>query len=302
MPYKPDAPTVYLDTSTLSQIFDSAAGTPLAKESCAPLVAWLPRVAERANLVLSLVHLAEFGLMRHDIADRLVSWLDSMPIAWSLMGMSLEEWEADRALEKILSLPSTPGGPFLAELADLIGGWPEGLGPPSILTFLRISRNSPKRTMFRDGSLEAARILKDRPQNLAEDLDRRILLRKVAMGAATRAGASQSAQDAFVSLYDTEPTSFAGLRWMPRFWSRFRERALRKPDLGSKRAKDAFSGQYADVLHVRIGAFHCDVFTCDRETSEALGDTRLRLGRGRELCLEGDGEEFVGALLKTLPI
>jgi len=74
-------------------------------------------------------------------------------------------------------------------------------------------------------------------------------------------------------------------------------------EAGSKKDREALSGSFHDSLHL-VGAAYCDVFTCDKGTSESLGGFRAQIGRQCQLAVRGHAggiQGFVEALIANWP-
>ncbi len=78
---------------------------------------------------------------------------------------------------------------------------------------------------------------------------------------------------------------------------------IMRKQAGSGSESEALSGMPFDWLHL-VGAAYCDVFTCDRQVSEWLGDLRTRFGRRHQLAAKGHPggpQGFVQDLMATWP-
>lgn len=75
--------TIYLDQSTISDAFLATEGKRNSDVGYEPLQGWIARVSREANLCLSTAHLVELARFPELVmADRIIVWLDSLPIVW----------------------------------------------------------------------------------------------------------------------------------------------------------------------------------------------------------------------------
>lgn len=321
-PLKPGRKTVYLDTSTISEIADVALGTTKARPEFAPLVQWLERVAREENLVLTFAHVNELARLAPEVGDHLAEWLDRLPIVWGYMGETLEHREADHWLGVLRG--SAAGADFVPFAPSMLSAFGD-MSPqeaeewlahgPTLPNLLALARSSEKRKQWSQASLESARTLKEDAEATALagvseeersakiEEKRRIHLRTLAQEAQERAGgpASRREQDAFVERFESDPQSFRGVRAVGRITEDFSRRVRAKEDVRSKSSEREFGGTFGDGIHARLGAAYCDVFTCDEITDRALGDLRDGFGLPRQISIHRgeDAAEFVQALLAS---
>jgi hypothetical protein len=108
--------------------------------------------------------------------------------------------------------------------------------------------------------------------------------------------------DRLVELYERDPQALPLFRLAMLFNDGFVAGVMRRQP-GSAKDRDALSGSFHDGLHL-AGAAYCDVFTCDRGTSNSLGEFRAQIGRRPQLAVRGHTggvHGFVVDLMATWP-
>jgi hypothetical protein len=331
-PFDPAKPTIYLDTSTLCDAVrvHVLGGRPV-HAAYRPLMPWIDRAARDANVCLSLIHLNELARWP-DIAsaDATATWLDGLPIVWVRSRMTVERTEDERWTRLAAGVPSPGPDPFAPSMGtafDAIDGRAVSAILASkcpVLSLLKTARLMEKR--YTEAPFEAANTFRaDRAwaeqQGWSEEKKRerteqnvRTALRTRALEADRRLVArldasylgktctSGDVQDLLVDLYDGDLQALPLFRIDRLFIEGFVAAALRK-QAGSAKERDALGGSFYDNLHL-IGAAYCDVFTCDRETSNWLGSFRTQIGRAPQLTVGGHArgvEGFVADLMSTWP-
>lgn len=335
-PRDPATPTFYLDHSTLCDAFRSLSfgGTTAAPAEYRPLFPWIERVANEANLCLSIFHMAELGRWR-DIAtaDAMALWYEKLPIVWVRSMADVQDREDEHWAKIAVSVkPSEQATPFapsllaafqrldgdalsellakrepVVALLDAIRTKGQGKEVASVLGVAQA---------FRDDRAWAKKVGWSADKQREETAyKRRVDLRKRAMAAdqrlvargdleyAAKECSGGDVQDLLVKLFDDDPTSLPCFRAVQRFDEGLIAFALKKQG-GSKSERDALSGSFHDLIHVSVGAAYCDVFTCDGNVSDWLGDLRDAIGLPHQLSVgrtDSGAKGFVEALMATWP-
>jgi hypothetical protein len=335
MPAKPVSagkPTFYLDTSTLSHAFDSL--SLLSTHALAPfrpLVPWIQRVADEANLVVSHIHVSELSEWP-DVkgAEALITWLDALPLVWARFPVAVSEIEDEHWLGVALGLNPPPVQPFapsmltafretspaLLDTPTLVAAWrQEQVYPAVAKRFKEGARYRAEQLHANRASYGWPRVPKAMLKAQAAQLKARRVahLRERATAAHARLAEAdwyspsvpvEAAQDAFVQLASScefaLPMSRVGDAMSDAFTATV---ANRQP---SSRRFSATDSSYADMSHAYLGAAYCDTFTCDKTVSLWLGrgEVRRRLRLPPEVAWEGgqaDAHTFVQRLMSTWP-
>jgi hypothetical protein len=330
--YDPTKPTVYLDHSTMCDAFRAhlVGGQP-GHRAYLPLLSWIERVAQEANLCLSLIHVNELGRWDDQaMGDALAGWWDRLPIVWVHSRMTLEEREGDHWTRVVADVASPGVQPFAPSLMTAfhdidmkaVGALLASAHP--VVSLVETARLIKDR--HAEAPIEAATTFReDRAwadsQGWSEEKKHETTEYKVAVALRTCALEADrrlvegndvnyllktctggDVQDRLVDLYQREPKALPIFRLDRKFIEGFIDAAMRK-QAGSAKERSALGGSFYDNMHL-AGAAHCDVFTCDRVTSEWLGDFRTTIGRRPQLAVGRhprgvDG--FVEELMATWP-
>ena len=323
-------PTFYLDQSTLCEAFAalSLPGSRRAPHSAyRRVVPWIERIASEANFCLSIAHLLELAAWQDTAAaDGVAAWLDALPVVWMLKLDTILAEEADHWLQTALGTTPRPVQPFAPSMWRAFENWTpssiaiatEHASIPGALGLFREMNHRGGAELSKAGA-QAFRV--DRAQFAAwtsgqktERIGQKIRaeLRKIAGDAHQRFEASGDStyaalgqtwggvMDPFVEFVERTPEALPAWRVMCGFSEGFAEVAVARTP-GSKGDRE-LSSSVNDGLHAALGVY-CDVFTCDALMSRMLADTRVRLGRHRQLSAGeiGDAEAFVDALTTTWP-
>lgn len=335
---RPAKRSFYPDWSTLVYAFDGLdLNAPTEKRD---LLRLIHEVAETANLCLSFVHVLELlrGTKRDERLAR-ARWLDTLQVVWLLDQDEVLAWELDRFLRKAAgvfveptTIPSSPsllhallryGEPAdvpamildgtLSRVVEHVGASEQiraslerfaDLGP-HYNRLIFSDRKLAERDNLSDDELRAwlkaklDRLLLDQAldrnrQLVADDQNYRIL--KNGFWVAPDEDFVRSAMSLLDESRDAFPAAFV-----------FHEvimntgfRIARREHVGTKwfKSQDR-EGDVFDWAHL-IGAAYCDLFTCDRYTSECLAGIRGRLGRPKEITYRNDLSSFVQQLREAL--
>jgi hypothetical protein len=324
-------PSVYPDNSTLCDAFRAAMPGGRADRAYAPLKAWFERVALEANLCLSIHHLSELARWSdQDTADAMAAWYEALPIVWAKSTQTIEAEEGEHWTKVAAGVTSPGVNPFSA---TLLGAF-HALTPE--MTARLLGSNDQARVLLgasrQMGHDREERFMGDTAQTFRDDLawadenglttqqrqeleaqNERRALRELAREADTRLTARRDiayarkpctggqVQDLLVELFGRDPTAMPYFRVQRRLWPGFRSRAGRRAG-PSNNERAALAGALEDNLHASVGAAYCDVFTCDGEVAEWLGDLRARLGRRPQMTARahvGGANGFVRDLMAT---
>ena len=139
---------------------------------------------------------------------------------------------------------------------------------------------------------------------VAAAADKRLAQQDAAYSAKTCT--SGQVQDLLVALYEREPQAMPLFRVDRKFIdgaSALIKRGQVVNGKVSRKLRDKLKGSLCDWIHV-MGAAYCDVFTCDGEVSNWLGDIRTTLGLRPQFSARrypGGDKEFVRDLIATWP-
>jgi hypothetical protein len=326
-------PLVYLDQSTLSDAFRAHAvlgAGRAADPAYAPLLPWMEGVAQRGNLVLSMAHLSEIaGLPDRALADAIVAWFWERDFVWARDIRSVLEQEAEVWTMRALGLGDVESvRPFVASIAagfrdpshDLVGDVLSERNPlQGLMNAARQQRSLPGEddlvqmmaALRADAVAHAARSDEWREERL--NYHRRVAIRGLAHDADTGLRRRQQdgyeearerglhPQDALDQLYARDPACLPADRVMHVLLGGQAVAARRRPDTSEKERKK-LRGAGGDIAHACIGAAYCDVFTCDAEVSDWLGDLRTGFGFSRQLTVReaaGGAARFVAELVAS---
>jgi hypothetical protein len=329
--------TFYLDQSTLCDAFRAhCMGPGAADPHYRPLYPWIERVATEANLCISLTHLVELAKLTHlPTADGIAKWLDGLPLVWTRSFPRIIQQEYDVWTRIAAAVPSVAVQPFSQSLLATF----DTPTPNDVSSFLR---NAPRGLPGMLGAVRQAwannngrwgglvpgmarGVREDRAEAVARgkpdpfrreriDDNQRAKLRRLAMDAdrrltenadvayAAKAYTSNEVLDRFIEQYQNDPRSLPLQRAHGLHVESLLDGVGRRTP-GSSRDRDLLSGAMEDGMHL-VGAAYCDVFTCDRITSNALGDFRTTIGRMPQLAIggyPGGVEAFVRDLMATWP-
>lgn len=315
--YDPTKPTFYLDQSTLSYAFKG-------EGPFTALQAWVRRVAEEANLCISLAHVFELVLIEDEEKRRaMAAWLDTLHFVPCHLQFHIKPLEADYWLKKAVGIePARKVLPFVPALALTRDGfmwWGH-----SFVEMLDLGRDELRllSEKMRVESLVHVDELQD--DTHAADKRKWSKSRRQQQTAFKRRRALRLlAQEAHQRLVESDDPEYAG-RAGTSPMRHFERYVLGTPKaLPCLRVSWAFLRQYRHVVaklkpgtpgylahksglsdrtHL-LGAAYCDVFTCDGLVSTCLGDVRTKLGfRHPQITLKGKTPEaFVAALAATWP-
>lgn len=334
-PRDPARPTFYLDHSTLCDAFRAhvvGTATP-SVPAYRPLFAWITRVAEEANLCLSVFHLAELARWGdRAAADGMARWYESMPVVWVRSLADVQDAEDEHWTMRAAGvMPAEPVWVFAPSiLAAFREMSPEAAAQllsarEPLLKLLEAAREHGQRSLVQAPLQAAQAFREDRacadhhgrsPERKANEVGykMRVDLRKRAMAAdkrltvagnATYAAKTCSAgdvQDRVTDLFAAEPKAMPCYRAVQAFNEGFVAFAIGRAG-PSKKEAEALRGSFHDLVHLAVGAAYCDTFTCDARVSGWLGDLRQRLGFCRQLTVRESGgpEAFVRALMAAWP-
>lgn len=322
-------PTFYLDQSTLSDAYRSVfLNGGASQPEYRALIPWLECVASEANLCISDTHVAELASWVGLEGEAMADWLDGLPLVWVHFGHNVMDSEDEYWVK--MAAGATPSGTpsvfapsmgsiyrtmnpvqsaqFLAapKLRDLVA-----LRRQAGTEFERAFSDRMVRALYRDRAEAAGDVAKESLGRLEVARKERAELRerirtahkRLCQGDApdypVRSTDVDTVEAAALALYDTNPRSFQA------------NRALRAAIMGlgdvlpqktpGSKSFSALGSFHWDLAHLVVGAAYCDVFTCDKETSRALGSFRASLGLKPQLCI---GEfpstrDFVAALTST---
>ncbi len=315
-PFSAGKPTVYLDTSTLSDAFFSCSVESDKREpDYAPLISWIERVAGEANLVLSGNHLLELRDWKSERECRaLVTWLDGLPVVWAHSFGTVLMLEDEHWLLRAFGQDPDAVLPF----APSLGSSFDVLSPEASATFLT------QRSLW--DVVQSLGYRSSRPRNIAvgaasgyrydqqfglpaEEHDRiaewnsTAMLADRAIEASRRlaskgfrlpARSGREVAAALTSVLAAQPRALPLERVMRAFTKGFFAKSRRLEE-GSKKAGKQASTTH-DAAHL-VGAAYCDVFTCDGDVAEWLGDVRVSLGLQPQIRKKGKSKaELVQAL------
>lgn len=319
-------PTVYLDTSTLSDAFAAAAGGATASPVFAPLRPWIEHVAATSNLCVSLFHILELADLageRAGFVDELAAWLDGLSTVWLASPDRIMEAETRNWLRVTLGVASEEGG--LPYVPSMLTSFREfnfkqvvsALGEPTMQRLLREARaaggTSARRSEFLGvlGNLRTNHELyepatraeqrKEIEENIRADLRRYALdAAEYLRGELDRHTLARVHSDPEIlwTLFTTNPRALPSFRLSLAYnagvLAQFKGR---KP--GGANERKMGSG-FVDYIHATLGGAYCDVFTCDFAVDGYLGDARERLGLRRQLSVRRRGAEaFVRELMAS---
>ena len=329
----PGKPTVYLDTSAITDAF-AGAGNFRTPSPFAPLFGWIERVAREANLCLSMTHIGELSRWPdHRSATGVAAWLDELPTVWVYPSMKLEQHlEPDHWLKVAVGIASRePFSPFAPSFASSI----VFMNPAFSAEFLKSAKLAQQvdvvrqigwETFVQGGFDMTNAIRRNRQAAAAAGVNQTQLatlirrqeedeIRAYARAAHGRlieecdtdyvaTGVDEAtAQDSLVHLFRADPTALPSHRMAMAFNTAFIASAqARKP--GSNKEVDQLTGALSDRMHAVGGGVYCDVFTCDRPSSAWVSPVRRALGRLAPIVLgrhpRGDAG-FVEDLMATCP-
>lgn len=328
-------PTVYLDQSTLSDAFrvHKPGRSKPVDPAYRSLRGWVERVAHQANLCVSQIHLIELAKWNSDaaLADELCQWLDGLPVVGVYAIHRVKEAEEKAwvrraaGLSTVDVLPFAPSFPatFVEPSAQHVAAVLARSGPlsymlqlirshelhrrhanlaPNFAGALRTNRSDPR---FAGLSPAQGRALVE--QNVAQDLRRSANAAIRSLGETDdefrrRGGPSDAIHQRAMDLFDQDPRVLPLFRIETLFSQGLAEAILRRTP-GSSKDVAALSGASEDGAHL-VGAAYCDVFTCDRATSNSLGAIRTQFGRRPQLAVggyPGGVPAFVADLMATWP-
>ncbi len=330
-PHNPTLPTFYLDQSTLSDAFRSAAVSPTgASAPYRQLFAWIQEVSSQANLCLSHAHVVEMAAWSE--ADAMAAWLDSLDVVWLRSHPEVQRAE-DEYLVRLVAgsasreAPSPFAPSFLTSFGDRVtsANLSGMLSNPTIFGAVQGARQRASQgerdfmpdfhaMLRRDREMAAASGISE--QRLQDGLayNMRVALRTRAGEAHERlveradleylaTGATWgSVQDPFVERYENDPTALPVTRIVEAYTRGFeRETASQRPNSRAVRRRHASA--FFDLAHAGAAAAYCDVFTCDDFTARCLGDIRARWSRSPPVARRPGEEDatFVGRLMATWP-
>jgi len=314
-------PTIYLDTSTISDAFKAHGAAADQLAAFRPLLPWCERVAQEANLCMSVMHLAEFSRWGDvETADKIARWVDATPIVWlGSMAHRIQTLEAQAWTRIAVGADAIPAGvPFCEGLAaafkDLTPAAERLLsGPEPALRMVRDLRPSADwtarwegwRTQFVDwlmvvvedhrAATEAGWSEGQKRAQQARNDERE--LRKVALAADTQLLADgdegylwkradvTDVGALLLGLYHFDPRALPLFRLGSRFNAGAIARAMRgRQDGGvaSKSVRKELGSAFGDYVHLAGGAY-CDVFTCDGAVASWIDDVREKAGLRRQV-------------------
>ncbi len=304
-------PTFYLDTSTLCDAVRAHIIAPRqADPAYAPLLPWLERISDQANLCLSLVHLLELSRWSdRETADAAARWLDERPTVWVRGMADVQDGEDEYWTRVALGLrPTEPFHPFAPSMLTALAEVDERTSsdalrlirlPDMLDVFRNVDTTNARagvtaiaRTFHADRQWVAAQGWSATKMSDELAYRQRVELREKAHAARTRIvgrgeplpdqnEAGEHVQDLLVSLVDGDERTMPSWRVAAAFASAWGDTAgRRKP--GSN-AFHRLQSSFEDYVHLAIGAAYCDVFTCDGDVSSCIGESRARLGFARQL-------------------
>lgn len=328
-PLNPGKPAFYLDHSTLCDAFRADKLRDGTDPCYRPLVSWIERVANEANLCLSETHLLELSRWNEpQAALRMAHWYESMPVVWTKWPWVLLREEHDYWLKVALGLaPGDPPQPFVGSFpaamraptvdfaAACLTQSKSGVLVPALIQSMRHAHVSRlverKKAAIVD---EAATIRKHRPaltlgreQAIRQELRQNALEAKQRLLKEPNAGRfdvplDEDVAEAYLHLWDANPAALPATRVLGRLHVGFVDAALRRQG-PSQNEERAALGTFDDTSHAMAGAY-CTVFTCDGRVAETLGDLRRQLGVSPQLSVAeygGDVERFVADLVSYWP-
>jgi hypothetical protein len=327
--YKPRAPTLYPDTSTICDALLAATGSAGADPAYAPLFPWFERVAKNANLCLGLTHIGELAQWSKTAeAGAAAAWLDSMNVVWVLGVEATEHAEIEHWVQVAIGRTTPPKFvPFAPSLGSALAQINPSasaalLGNPSVPQLLALARHV-EWSRYTQGGFQVAKMIRDdRAEMAAEGGTRDELARRVAQkrddylrgmareaharlrgkpGYSTRLPVAEI-EDRFVKLYHSDANALPGLRVAWAYDAAFIQAVERRTE-GSIKDRDQLPGSFGDRSHAFVGGGYCNVFTCDRPTALAVGRARQSLGLPPPFACggyPGGAGQFVADLTSTI--